>query len=156
MGASVDGLEPGGPAQSGRYRLLGRWGEGGMGRVFLGVSPGGGHVAVKLINPGQAGTHFRERFGREIEAARLVGGFHTAPVVDADLDADPPWMVTAYIPGPSLEDAVRERGFFGADELCRLGAGLAAALAPIHASALFHPYLHPTTSIPAAAAPPIL
>ena len=58
-----------------------------------------------------AGTEqFRERFAREIEAARRVGGFHTAPVVDADPDADPPWMVTAYIDGPSLQEAVDRHG----------------------------------------------
>lgn len=156
MGASVDGLQPGDPGQIGRYRLLGRLGEGGMGRVFLGVSPGGRHVAVKLINPGQAGTHFRERFAREIEAARQVGGFHTAPVVDADLDADPPWMVTAYIPGPSLEDAVRGRGPFGADELCRLGAGLAEGLAAIHACGLVHRDLKPSNVILAEDGPRII
>jgi len=156
MGASVDGLQPGDPGQIGRYRLLGRLGEGGMGRVFLGVSPGGRHVAVKLINPGQAGTHFRERFAREIEAARRVGGFHTAPVVDADLDADPPWMVTAYIPGPSLDDAVRERGSFGADELCRLGAGLAEGLAAIHACGLVHRDLKPSNVILAEDGPRII
>ena len=152
----MEGLRPGDPGQIGRYRLLGRLSEGGMGRVFLGVSPGGRHVAVKLINPGQAGTHFRERFAREIEAARRVGGFHTAPVVDADLDADPPWMVTAYIPGPSLGDAVRQRGPFGADELCRLGAGLAEGLAAIHACGLVHRDLKPGNVILAEDGPRII
>ena len=104
-------LQPGDPSRVGSYRLIGRLGEGGMGRVFLGLSPGGRQVAVKLIHSGQAGgKQFRERFAREIDAARRVGGFHTAPVVDADPDADPPWMVTAYIHGPSLQDAVLEHG----------------------------------------------
>jgi serine/threonine protein kinase len=74
-----------------------------MAQVFLGTSPGGRKVAVKLIRPEYADdAEFRRRFAREIAAARQVGGFHTAAVVDADPDADPPWMVTAYIPGPSL------------------------------------------------------
>ncbi len=105
-------LQPGDPGSVGGYRLLGRLGAGGMGQVYLGVSPGGRMVAVKLIHPALAGAgQFRERFAREIEAARRVGGFHTAPVVDADPQADPPWMVTAFIDGPSLEDAVgRHRG----------------------------------------------
>src|SRR5580658_11352957 len=105
----MEGLQLGDPVSVGGYRLLGRLGAGGMGQVFLGVSPSGRRVAVKLIHPVHAGTEqFRERFAREIEAARRVGGFHTASVVDADPQADPPWMVTAYIQGRSLQDTVRE------------------------------------------------
>src|SRR5580704_15773419 len=107
----MDALQPGAPGSVGGYRLVGRLGAGGRGQVFLGVSPGGSRVAVKLIHPAHAGTaQFRERFAREIEAARRVGGFHTAPVVDADPGADPPWMVTAFIEGPSLEEAIRQEG----------------------------------------------
>jgi hypothetical protein len=70
-------------------------------------------------------VQFRERFAREIEAARRVGGFHTAPVVDADPEADPPWMVTAYIEGPSLDAAVAGDGPLPPDQVRALGAGLA-------------------------------
>ena len=98
----MERLKPGDPSRVGNYRLIGRLGEGGMGQVFLGLSPGGRQVAVKIIHPGYArGKQFRERFAREIEAARRVGGFHTASVVDADPAADPPWMVSAFIHGPS-------------------------------------------------------
>jgi serine/threonine protein kinase/WD40 repeat protein len=152
----MDGLQPGDPGMVGRYRLVGRLGEGGMGRVFLGMSPGGRQVAVKLIHPGQVGRHFRERFAREIAAARQVGGFHTAPVVDADPDADPPWMVTAYIHGPSLEDAVIERGPLSIDALRLLGAGLAEGLAAIHSCGLVHRDLKPSNVILADDGPRII
>jgi serine/threonine protein kinase len=152
----MDGLQPGDPAMVGRYRLIGRLGEGGMGRVFLGMSPGGRQVAVKLIHPGQVGRHFRERFAREISAARQVGGFHTAPVVDADPNADPPWMVTAYIHGPSLEDAVIERGPLSIDGLRALGAGLAEGLAAIHSCGLVHRDLKPSNVILADDGPRII
>src|ERR1700685_2311336 len=122
----MDPLKPGDPAAVGRYRLVGRLGAGGMGRVYLGVSPGGRQVAVKLLLPEHsADTEFRRRFAREVAAARQVGGFHTAPVVDADPDADPPWMVTAYIPGPSLEAAVKQGGPLETEAVRRLGAALA-------------------------------
>jgi serine/threonine protein kinase len=150
-------LQPGDPGSVGVYRLLSRLGAGGMGQVFLGVSPGGRRVAVKLIHPEHAGTpQFRERFAREIEAARRVGGFHTAPVVDADPHADPPWMVTAFIEGPSLQDDVDRSGPLPPDGVCALGAGLAEGLAAIHACGLVHRDLKPGNVVLAADGPRII
>jgi hypothetical protein len=140
----MEGLKPGDPAMVGPYRLLARLGTGGMGQVFLGTTAGNRRVAVKLIRPDHIGmAQFRERFTREIEAARRVGGFHTAMVVDADPYADPPWMATAYIPGPSLEDAVRSGGPLDLKYVRELGAGLAEGLAAIHDCGLVHRDLKP-------------
>ena len=153
----MEGLQRGDPDSVGGYQLLGRLGSGGMGQVFLGVSPSGRRVAVKLIHPVHAGEdHFRERFAREIEAARRVGGFHTAPVVDADPHADPPWMVTAYIDGPSLEEAVRRNGPLPPERVRALGAGLAEGLAAIHAHGLIHRDLKPGNVIMAEDGPRII
>jgi hypothetical protein len=153
----MDALQPGDPGSVGGYRLLGRLGVGGMGQVFLGVSPGGRQVAVKLIHPVHAqDAQFRERFAREIEAARRVGGFHTAPVVDADPHADPPWMVTAYIEGLSLQEAVGRGGPLPPGRVRVLGAGLAEGLAAIHACGLVHRDLKPGNVIMAADGPRII
>src|SRR5579872_591594 len=152
----MDPLRPGDPRDVGRYRLIGRLGEGGVGVVFLGLSPGGRQVAVKLIHPGRANPRFRERFAREIEAARQVGGFHTTPVIDADPAADSPWMVTVYIQGPSLQDAVERGGPFGLERLRALGAGLAEGLAAIHAVGLVHRDLKPSNVIMAENGPRII
>jgi WD40 repeat protein len=153
----MEHLKPGDPSRVGNYRLIGRLGEGGMGQVFLGLSPGGRQVAVKIIHPGYAsGKQFRERFAREIESARRVGGFHTASVVDADPSADPPWMVTAFIQGPSLQQAVAEGGPFSLERVCRLGAGLAEGLAAIHACGLVHRDLKPSNVILADDGPRII
>ena len=128
-----------------------------MGQVYLGVSPGGRKVAVKLIHPDLAGTaQFRERFAREIDAARKVGGFHTAPVVDADPRADPPWMVTAFIDGPSLQEAIGRNGPLPPHVVRVLGAGLAEGLAAIHAHGLVHRDLKPGNVILAADGPRII
>jgi sugar lactone lactonase YvrE len=153
----VDSLQPGDPASVGAYRLLGRLGAGGMGQVFLGESPGGRLVAVKLIHSAHMGIpHFRERFAREVEAARRVGGFHTAPVVDANPHADPPWMVTAFIEGPSLQDALGRYGPMPPDRLRALGAGLSEGLGAIHACGLVHRDLKPANVILAADGPRII
>jgi WD40 repeat protein len=144
----VDALRPGDPGQVGAYRLLGRLGAGGMGQVFLGESPGGRKVAVKLLHEAHvADAEFRARFAREVAAARMVSGFYTAPVVDADPAASPPWMVTAYVAGPSLSAAVAERGPLGVAEAQRLGAALAEGLAAIHVCGLVHRDLKPSNII---------
>jgi serine/threonine protein kinase len=150
-------LEADDPGQIGAYRLLGRLGEGGMGKVFLGASPGGRKVAVKLIRPEYAdNAEFRQRFAREVAAARQVGGFHTALVVDADPDADPPWMVTSFIPGPSLGAQVAEHGPLDPAEVYALGAALAEGLAAVHACGLVHRDLKPGNIILAGDGPRII
>src|SRR5690349_24175670 len=115
-----------------------------MGQVFLGWSRAGRPVAVKLIRPEYARQPaFRERFAREVAAARMVGGFHAVQVVDADPRAERPWMVTAYIPAPSLQDRVDAAGRLGPGRVAELGAHLAEGLAAIHACGRVHRDLKP-------------
>ena len=153
----MDRLQAGDPGQVGAFRLLGRLGEGGMGRVFLGESRGGRKVAIKVVHPHYANDpEFRRRFAREVAAARQVGGFHTAAVVGADPEADPPWMATAYIPGPSVADAIARRGPLDRAEVGRLGAALAEGLAAIHECGLIHRDLKPGNVILAEDGPRII
>jgi hypothetical protein len=153
----VDSGTPGDLGSVGGYRLLSRLGAGGMGQVFLGESPGGRMVAIKVIHPALAAdSQFRARFAREVDAARRVGGFHTAPVVDADPYADPPWMITAFIDGPSLQEAVDRDGPLPPERVRRLGAGLAEGLAAIHDCGLVHRDLKPGNVIMAADGPRII
>lgn len=128
-----------------------------MGQVYLGLSRGGRQVAVKVVRPELADDdEFRRRFAVEVEAARQVGGFYTAQVVDAAPDADPPWLVTAYIPGPSLRDAVAAHGVLPIPSVLRLGAGLAEGLAAVHAADLVHRDLKPANVLLAADGPRVI
>ena len=153
----VQALGPGDPGAVGKYRLVGRLGRGGMGQVYLGESPGGRLVAVKLIRAELAGDpDFRERFAREVATARTVSGIYTVPVVDADVDGTQPWLVTAYVEGPSLADAVRDFGPFAPGQVLTLAAGLAEGLEVIHASGVVHRDLKPSNVLLAQDGPRII
>ncbi|WP_369195886.1 serine/threonine-protein kinase [Streptomyces djakartensis] len=133
------------PTVVGPYRLLGRLGSGGMGRVYLGRSAGGRTVAVKIVHPHFAlDEEFRARFRREVDAARRVGGAWTAPVLDADPDARVPWVATAYAAGPALSAAVADGGPLPAHTVRALGAGLAEALSAVHDLGLVHRDVKPS------------
>jgi len=153
----VQELLPGDPQVIGPYRLLGQLGSGGMGRVFLGLSAGGRHVAVKVIRAELAADpEFRARFRREVAAARTVSGMFTAVVVDADVDALAPWLATAYVAGPSLAQAVDAHGPLPADSVMALAAGLAESLATIHAAGVVHRDLKPSNVLLAEDGPRVI
>jgi serine/threonine protein kinase len=158
LGAGVaQELQPGDPRKVGRYWLLGLLGSGGMGRVFLGRSPGGRLVAVKVIRAELAEQpEFRNRFVREVAAARTVSGVFTAAVVDADVDAPVPWLATAYVPGLSLADTITRHGPLPAASVLALAAGLAEGLGAIHAAGIVHRDLKPSNVLLAEDGPRII
>jgi eukaryotic-like serine/threonine-protein kinase len=143
--AGMDKLMPGDPSDVGRYRLLGRLGSGGMGRVYLGRSRQGRVVAVKLVHAELAtDQEFRQRFRREVQAARRVVGEWTAAVVEADTEASVPWAATAYVPALSLQEAVEKYGHLPEESVWALAFGLARALEAIHGCGLVHRDLKPS------------
>ncbi|MEU9009509.1 protein kinase [Streptomyces sp. NPDC048479] len=152
----MEQLAPQDPPSIGEYRLLGRLGEGGMGRVYLARSAGGRTVAVKLIKAELAGNpEFRGRFRQEVAAARRVGGEWTAPVLDADTEAAEPWVATGYIAGPSLLHVVRERPL-PQESVRTLAYGLAGALRSVHGAGLVHRDLKPSNVLITIAGPRVI
>ncbi|MFJ8040786.1 PQQ-binding-like beta-propeller repeat protein [Kitasatospora sp. NPDC096147] len=141
----MDQLSAHDPRRIGPFEVLGRLGAGGMGLVYLARSASGRRVAIKTVRAELAEDDlFRVRFAREIAAAKTVGGFYTAAVVDADADARVPWLATAYVPAPSLEDLVAHCGPLPVDAVRWLIAGIAEALQSIHAAGLVHRDLKPS------------
>ncbi|NJP51308.1 serine/threonine-protein kinase [Streptomyces sp. SBST2-5] len=141
----VDQLTQHDPRRIGPFEVLGRLGAGGMGLVYLARSASGRRVAIKTVRTELAEDQlFRVRFTREVEAARAVSGFYTAAVVDADPRAAVPWLATAYVPAPSLEEIVNECGPLPAKAVRWLAAGVAEALQSIHGAGLVHRDLKPS------------
>ncbi len=140
----MEPLAAGDPPVIGGFRLNARLGFGGMGQVYLGFSPAGRAVAVKVVRPELAqDAGFRHRFHTEVEAARRVSGAYTAPVIAAGPDDDPPWLATVFVPGPSLDDVVSVHGALPAVAAWKLAGGLVEAMQAVHSCGVVHRDLKP-------------
>jgi serine/threonine protein kinase len=150
-------LLPGDPARVGRYRLTARLGSGGMGVVYLGAARDGSQVAVKVLRPELAeDPEFRARFSREVTPLTRVKGMCTVRVIEADTQAQRPFLVTEYIDGPALSDYISAHGTLEAEMLYGLATGLAEALAAIHGSGVIHRDLKPSNVLLTAGGPKVI
>ncbi|MEU6706634.1 serine/threonine-protein kinase [Streptomyces wuyuanensis] len=153
----MDSLTPEDPVRIGPFRLLGRLGTGGMGRVYLARSEGGRTVAVKVVHPQLAAEEeFRLRFAREVAALERVGGAGTTPLIASDTDAGSPWVAVAYVPGPALRAVVDDQGPLPPASVRTLAAGLGRSLEHIHAAGLVHRDLKPSNILLAVDGPRII
>ncbi|WAZ26217.1 bifunctional serine/threonine-protein kinase/ABC transporter substrate-binding protein [Streptomyces cinnabarinus] len=153
----MDRLLPSDPSVIGEYRLAARLGAGGMGVVYLARSPLGTWCALKSIRAEHADDPgFRARFRRETELAARLGGRWTVPVLAADAEARSPWLATAYVPGPSLAEAIVRHGPWPAPQLRCLGTALAEALEEVHGCDLVHRDVKPANILLAADGPRLI
>ncbi len=154
---TVSNLNAGESFYIGRYRVVSQLGRGGMGTVYLGESPDGQQVAIKVINP-EYSRHdqFRMRFRREADAAQRVRRFCTAAVLETALDGDQLYVVTEYVAGPNLEEAVQSGGPLRGSSLDALAVGVATALAAIHSAGVVHRDLKPSNVLLSAVGPRVI
>ncbi|QFG25256.1 protein kinase [Actinomadura sp. WMMB 499] len=145
-------LDPIGP-----YRPLQRLGRGGMGEVFLARADDGRMVAIKMLHASlPAEFQARDRLRREVAAMRRVSSRHVVELIDHDLDADQPYIVTRYVEGTSLLETVKGRGALPRDGLLRLAGGLAEALAAVHAVDGVHRDVNPGNVMLVAGSPVLI
>ena len=138
-GGRVRPARPGDPSRIGPFRIIGRLGAGGMGTVHAAVADDGMRVAVKVIHPEQAQEpEFRARFKREVELSSRVAGPHLVPLLAADPDAPTPWLATAYVPGPTLDQHITAQGPLSENALFAFAVATAQALAAVHAAGVTH------------------
>ncbi|GGU02625.1 serine/threonine protein kinase [Streptomyces violascens] len=150
-------LGPDDPSTVGGYRLTAVLGAGGMGKVYLSYTPGGRPIALKVIRPEfSEDPEFRRRFQQEVKAAQRVQGLYTAPVIDFDTEGTQPWLATAYVPGPSLADAVSQHGRLPLRSVLLLAVGVAEALHVIHGAGIVHRDLKPANVLLAADGPRVI
>ncbi|MEW1907791.1 protein kinase [Kitasatospora sp. NPDC085895] len=150
-------LQPEDPREVGGYRVFARLGAGGMGRVYLSYTPGGRPVALKVVRAEFAEDgEFRRRFAQEVANAQRIHGLYTAQVIDAGPDADAPWLVTAYVPGPSLQQVIREHGALPPRTVLLLVGGIAEALQAIHGVQVVHRDLKPANVLVASDGPRVI
>ncbi len=153
----INPLRPSDPPSVGAYRLVGRIGRGGMGTVYLAETDAGERAAIKVINPELADDdEFRDRFRREVEAARRVRRFCTAPVFDASLDGETLFIVTEFVDGPNLDEFVRDSGPMQGSSLEHLAVGVATALTTIHGAGVVHRDLKPANVLLSSMGPRVI
>ncbi len=115
-----------------------------MGVVYLARDPEQRSVAVKVLRPAVAGDpNARRRLAREVETMRRVRSPYVAEVLDTDVTSETPYIVTRYVPGRTLDEVVTQEGPLSGARLIRVAAGLADALAAIHAAGVVHRDLKP-------------
>ncbi|WP_253869575.1 serine/threonine-protein kinase [Promicromonospora umidemergens] len=141
-------LRPGEPRSIGPFRVRSRLGSGGMGDVYLGTTRRGQQVAIKLIRGAQLDDdEFRARFRREVRAAAKVRSRFIANLIDADPDAELPWLATEYVQGPTLAQALAAQGPLPESDVLRLVVGVAEALREMHRVGLVHRDVKPANVI---------
>ncbi|MFB7340467.1 protein kinase [Streptomyces hydrogenans] len=148
---------PGDPHEIGGYRIQARLGAGGMGVVYLARTPGGRPLALKAVREDfAADPEFRRRFAQEVASARRIHGLFTAQVVDAGPEDPVPWLATAYVAGPSLQQVVECHGPLPPRTVLLLIAGIAEALQAIHRAGVIHRDLKPANVLVAEDGPRVI
>jgi eukaryotic-like serine/threonine-protein kinase len=154
----LERLVDGDPPEVGHYRLVGRIGAGGMGVVYAGTADGvNGYLAIKVIHAEHAArAEFRRNFAHEARLLARVNSPCVARFVQADVEADPPWLATEYVPGPTVRHHVERHGPLRGGMLLGLAVGAADALRAIHAAGIVHRDLKPSNVVISPAGPKVL
>ncbi|MBR7826191.1 serine/threonine protein kinase [Actinospica sp. MGRD01-02] len=132
-------LGPDDPREIGQFTIIGLLGAGGMGEVYLGTT-GEEYVAVKRVRPRLVSG---ERFKREVGILFRVPVGVAPSVLATDGTVAQPWFAAEYVPGLTVDEAVRLHGPLSAETLWLLLAETAAQLRRVHEIGIVHRDLKP-------------
>jgi serine/threonine protein kinase len=128
----------------GKYRLLKRLGEGGMGVVYLAEDPDlGRQVALKMLHEGLSDSVSQERMRREARAAASISHPHICQVYEVAEVEGELFLAMELLEGEALSDRM-ERGPLPMDEALQIVAETLAALEALHTRGFVHRDLKPS------------
>jgi serine/threonine-protein kinase len=130
----------------GRYRILSKVGEGGMGAVYKAKHTGFDELrAIKVLNADLTGDEkFHQRFKQEAYITRKLHHPNAVRVEDIDEAEDgSPFIVMEYIEGKNLIQVIRAGGPMPAARVCAIAKQVAAALDAAHRLGMVHRDIKP-------------
>src|SRR5215471_14863118 len=135
-------LRPGDPRRVGRYRLTGRLADVAGDHepdTFLAQRVDGETVMATFLGAGRAGDPAaRDRFVAEARVARNIPPFCVARILDAGIEGGRPYLITEFVPGPTLAEVIRAEGPLPPAEVRAVAVGCATGISSIHQAGLVH------------------
>ena len=140
----------------GGYRLIRRLGTGGAGTVWLAEDGGGTRVALKVMHPALATSEeSRARLEREVRTVNSVRSPFVAHIIDAEIDASQPFVVSEYVEGPTLAE-ILSSGPIPLRGVAALSYHLASTIAAVHHANIIHRDIKPSNIICSSRGPVLL
>ena len=140
----------------GGYRLIRRLGTGGAGTVWLAEDGGGTRVALKVMHPVLATSEeSRARLEREVRTVNSVRSPFVAHIIDAEIDASQPFVVSEYVEGPTLAE-ILSSGPIPLRGVAALSYHLASTIAAVHHANIIHRDIKPSNIICSSRGPVLL
>ena len=152
----MERLRSGDPEQIGPWQIVNRLGSGGMGIVYMGTN-GTRSAAIKIVRDFLLeDPTSRSRLDREVSTLKKVQSKYVAEIVDSDIDANPAWIATNYVDGPSLKTLVENEGPLTEENWIERAIGLCSAMESIHKAGVIHRDVKPSNILMSATGPRVI
>ncbi|MBI4604138.1 MAG: SUMF1/EgtB/PvdO family nonheme iron enzyme [Planctomycetes bacterium] len=130
------------PAAAGRYRVIAKAGQGGMGVVWkaedLRFSPPRVVALKRLLGSDASNRGAIARFLQEAGAVAQLNHINIVTVFDVGEDSEGHYIVMEYVEGKPLTDLIREKGKLPVEDAVKLLRGIGNALSYAHRKRVVH------------------